>query len=97
MTTLNNDDYIKILKFYKKTIPKSKSILKNQAEKILSSKLCRCIKKLDPSNEEKSIGICTKSIFINKGLKRGKFKCKKKTNIKFTKIKKNYTRKNKTK
>jgi len=94
MTSLNNYDYINILKFYKKPIPKSKRILKIQAEKLLSSKLCRCIKKLDPSNESKSIGICTKTILINKGFRRGQFKCKGKATIKLTKIPKNYTKRN---
>lgn len=95
MTSLTNYDYINILEFYKKPIPKSKRILKIEAEKIISSKLCRCIKNLDPSNEAKSIGICTKSILINKGFRRGNFKCKGKPTIKLTKIPKNYTRRNK--
>ena len=62
MTELKNNDYIKILEYYKKPIPKSKRLLKIEAEQILSTKLCRCIKKLDPTNEAKSFGICTKTI-----------------------------------
>jgi len=92
MTELTNTDYIKILEYYKKHIPKSKRILKMEAEKILASKLCRCIKKLDPTNESKSIGICTKSVLNSKGLSRGAFKCKGKLSIKIKKIKKNSTR-----
>jgi len=92
MTELTNTDYIKILEYYKKPIPKSKRILKIKAEKILGSKLCRCIKKIDPKNEAKSIGICTKSVLNSKGLTRGPFKCKGKPSIKIKKIKKNYTR-----
>jgi hypothetical protein len=92
MTELTNNDYIKILEYYKKRIPKSKRLLKMEAEKILGNKLCRCIKKLDPTNEAKSIGICTKTIFNRKGLSRGEFKCKGKPTLKFKKLKKNYTR-----
>ena len=66
-------------------IPKSKRILKQQAENILSEKLCRCIKKVDPENEKKSIAICTKTIFNRKGLKRGKFNCKGKSSVKIQK------------
>ena len=91
---LTNNDYISILKFYNIHIPKSKRILKNIAEKIMAEKLCKCIKKIDPINETKSIGICTKSIFNNKGYTRGKFQCKKKQSVKFRKTRKNITRKN---
>jgi len=92
---LNNEDYETILNYYKKSIPKSKRLLKLNAEKILREKLCRCIKKIDPQNEARSIGICTKSVFNRKGLTRGKFNCTgKRTNIV---IKKNKTRKNKNK
>jgi hypothetical protein len=92
MTELTNNDYIHILEYYKKPIPKSNRLLKMQAEKILTGKLCRCIKKLDPVNEAKSIGICTKTIFNRKGLSRGQFKCKGKPTLKLKKLKKNSTR-----
>lgn len=75
---MNERDYILILKFYNKPIPNSKRLIQKHAEKILAEKLCRCIKKLDPINEARSIGICTKTIFNNKGYTRGKFSCKKK-------------------
>jgi hypothetical protein len=78
---LTNKDYVNILKFYKKNIPKSKRILKMTAEKILNDKLCKCIKKVDPVDESKSIAICTSAIFNRKGLKRGKFTCKKKRTL----------------
>jgi hypothetical protein len=91
---MNKNDYIKILQFYKKTIPKTKAQIKVQAEKILSEKLCRCIKKLDPVNEARSIGICTKTIFNSKGFKRGIFSCKKKQHVTFSKSRK--SSKNKT-
>ena len=92
MTNLTNNDYKKILEFYKETIPKSKRLLKLQAEKILTSKLCKCIKKVDKVNEARSIGICTKTVINNKGFTRGKFTCKKKQSIVLKK--KTKTRKN---
>jgi len=82
---LTNSDYIKILHYYKIEIPGSKEQIKEEATKILGEKLCRCIKKLDPVNEARSIGICTKSIFGRKGLTRGKFKCKGKRQLTFRK------------
>ena len=76
---LNNSDYKTILNYYNLPIPNHKSTLKNKAEQILSEKLCRCIKKVGKSvkSESKAIGICTRSIFKRKGLKRGKFTCQK--------------------
>jgi hypothetical protein len=93
---LTNKDYVSILKYYNLNIPRSKRLLKKQAEKIMADKLCKCIKKIDPINESKSIGICTKTIFNRKGYTRGQFQCKKKQSVKFRKINKskNKTRKN---
>ena len=81
MSELTNTDYKKILDFYNKPIPKSKQLLRVQAEKLLVSKLCRCIKRVDKENEARAIGICTKSIINSKGLIRGKFTCKKRQKI----------------
>jgi hypothetical protein len=81
MSELTNTDYKKILDFYNKPIPKSKHLLRVQAEKLLVSKLCRCIKRVDKENEARAIGICTKSIINSKGLVRGKFTCKKRQEI----------------
>jgi len=92
---LTNKDYISILKYYKLNIPKSKRLLKKQAEKIMAVKLCKCIKKLDPEEEAKSIGICTNTIFGRKGYTREAFQCKKKQSVKFRKTNKNKTQKNK--
>ena len=94
-TEVTNKDYISILKYYNKKIPKSKILIKYQAEKIMAQKLCKCIKKVDPIYEAKSIGICTKSIFNRKGLTRGQFQCKKKQSVKFRKTNNNKTLKNK--
>jgi hypothetical protein len=92
MTELNNNDYIQILEYYNKTIPKSKRLLKIEAEKILATKLCKCIKKVDAENESRAIGICTKSVINRKGYKRGKFTCKSKPSIQIKKMKKTSTR-----
>jgi hypothetical protein len=92
MSELTNADYKKILEFYNKPIPKSKRLLKIQAEKLLVSKLCRCIKRVDKQNEARAIGICTKTIINSKGLIRGKFTCKKRQQINL-KQKNNMTRK----
>jgi len=86
---LTNGDYIKVLNYYKIEIPGSKELIKQEATKILGEKLCRCIKKIDKVNEARSIGICTKSIFVRKGLTRGKFSCKGKRVLKFKKTRRN--------
>ena len=91
---LTTQDYIKILEYYNLNIPKSKRQLKHNAEKILRDKLCKCIKKVEPENESRSIGICTKSVINSKGLKRGKFSCTgTRRTIVLTKQNKNKTRK----
>jgi hypothetical protein len=92
MPELTINDYKHILEFYKKPLPKSKRLLKLQAENLLASKLCRCIKKIDKNSEQRAIGICTKSILNSKGYSRGKFTCKNKKTIKLTK--KGKTRRN---
>jgi hypothetical protein len=92
---LTNKDYVSILKYYKLKIPRSKRLLKMNAEKIMALKLCKCIKKIEPQNESKSIGICSKTIFGRKGLTRGKFQCTKKQSVKFRKTNKNITLKKK--
>ena len=89
VSKLTNKDYSNILQYYKLNIPKSKRLLKKQAEKIMAEKLCKCIKKIDPNNEAKSIGICTKTIFNRKGYTRGQFQCKKKQSVKFRRTNKN--------
>lgn len=92
-SNLTRSDYIKILNFYKISVPKSNKLLKEQAEKLLAEKLCRCIKSVDIKNESKSIGICTRTIFKNKGLTRGRFKCKNNKSVSIKKYNKK-TRKN---
>ena len=97
MSELNTNDYKLILEFYNLPIPKTSSLIKTEAEKILTEKLCRCIKKLESFNGSRAIGICTKTILNRKGLTRGKFNCKGKKNIIIKKIKKNITKRFKIK
>jgi len=85
MSEITDTDYKKILEFYEISIPRSKRLLKMEAEKILATKLCRCIKKIEDKNESRAIGICTKTVINNKGFTRGKFKCKGKKNLTFRK------------
>ena len=97
MSYLQNQDYVNILNFYKSKIPNTFLKRKLLAETIISNKLCRCIKKLQPMNESKSIGICTNAIFNKKGLTRGKFNCTKKQSVLFKKTNKSKTNKSKKK
>ena len=90
MFHLTNNDYIKILKYYNINIPKKKiktkskkqiidnKKLKNIAEDILATKLCRCIKSVDPQkkDEKRAITVCTNSVFKKKGLSYQNFSCK---------------------
>jgi hypothetical protein len=82
---LLDSDYKKILEYYGETVPRSKRLLKKNAEDIMARKLCACIKKLGTSFEPRSIGICTRTVFKNRGLKRGTFKCRKPRKIQMTK------------
>ena len=79
MSKLNNNDYKKILEYYKKPIPKTYQLIKTNAEEIIGKKLCRCIKKIGLP-EERSIGNT-----------RGKFKCKGNSSITLKKKRKNKT------
>lgn len=68
----------------------SMTIAKIRAHRILAGKLCRCIKPPktarsrsrrqnpadDDEEERRRIAYCTRSIFINKGLRRHGFRCK---------------------
>ena len=84
---LTQDDYKKILKYYKLTIPKNHKKTLKKAENIIAKKLCSCIKKVEPKfkKEAPAIGICTKSVIGRKGYKRGKFSCKTKKTVKLYK------------
>lgn len=97
MVKITTKDYKSILSYYNQPIPGSSKLLKEKAEKILAEKLCRCIKQVDPINEQKSIGICTKTIFNRRGLTRGVFKCTGKRKVEFHKTNKKNTKNQKNK
>ena len=67
-TNIKRSSRIKLNKLNKET-------LRVKESRMLSNKFCRCIK-LVSKNESKSIPICKKSVFRNKGLSIGKFTCK---------------------
>jgi hypothetical protein len=85
--SLSNKDYKKILKFYKLSIPKTRKKIKKKARKILTKKYCSCLKKVKKKlkTNGREIGICTNSVINKKGIKRGKFTCKKKGSVDFYK------------
>ena len=91
---LSQTDYKQILDYYKISVPVNKKHMKQLAEKIIAEKLCKCIKKLDPENESRSIGICTKTVINRKGFIRGKFQCKKKKIVTLKKKRHIKTRRN---
>ena len=81
---LTKNDYMSILNYYKINSDNSSSQqIKKAAESILATKLCRCIKKVDPllKNESSAIAICTNSILKKKHLKSFRFTCKKKVSF----------------
>lgn len=82
---LTKTDYINILKYYNINNINNLSYkkLQNKAEYLIATKLCSCIKKIDPSlkNENKAIAICTNNIVNKKGYKINKFTCKKKPKL----------------
>ena len=94
-------DYKKILKFYKLSIPKTKKNIMKKAKKIIATKFCNCINKVQKkfikgTPKGISIGICTKSVVNRKGYKRNKFKCKKRRSVKLYKGGKRRKKKKKT-
>ena len=95
MSQITINDYKHILEFYNKPIPKTQMLIKKQAEHIMATKLCKCIKQVGfkIKNEPRSIGICTKTIFNRRGFTRGKFTCRKKQKVEFKKTNKRNTRK----
>ena len=71
-------EYIDILQYYNVSVPAKSHDIKEKAEKIITTKLCGCINKLNQKNmnNTKSIGVCTKSVVNNKGFSIESFKCK---------------------
>ena len=85
MTSLTHKDYKKILKYYKIKLPRSKKETRKKAIKVMGTKLCRCIEKIKRRKQKftrkkknPETAVCTSSIFTKRGLKHGRFTCKKK-------------------
>jgi hypothetical protein len=77
---LSKNDYLNILKYYNldsKLYDIQK--LKQIAEELLATKLCKCIKKVDKhgNDESRAIAICKNSVLKKKNLKIYGFTCKK--------------------
>ena len=76
---LNKKDYTTILNYYNiSTKNLSAKAMKERSEKILATKLCRCIKKVDPEiqNKPRAVAICNNSVLNKKNLKGPRFTCK---------------------
>lgn len=81
---LSHSDYVYILHYYKKPVPKNKNPstrrkhTKNKALQILREKLCSCENKLK-SSQPNHIPICIKSVLHRKGFRPTSFSCRNKT------------------
>lgn len=79
---ITKKDYMKVLKYYNINMADNANYktVQDAAEDILANKLCRCIKKINPTekDEAKNIALCTNSILKKRGLKQSRFTCKKK-------------------
>jgi hypothetical protein len=79
-TPMTKSDYQKILSYYKLPFDKlSSHELKQQAETILATKLCKCIKSVPGANN--TIALCSASVFGKKGLKFYDMSCKGKARL----------------
>ena len=89
---LSKQDYMKLLEYYAIQTKNNASLssLKKAAEKIITQKLCSCVKKVPNKNnpESRAIGICNYSIIQRKNLKINGFTCKKKMRLKTSKTNK---------
>jgi len=78
---LTKQDYLAILKYYNIEILENTKLkeIRERAENILTTILCKCIKKESKNNnEEHYIDTCKKHILNNKDVKKGNFTCKNK-------------------
>ena len=75
---MTKTDYTKILSYYKIPFENlSNRELKQTAEDILATKLCKCIKAVEKKvGTQNAIGLCTASVFGKKGLKYFDMSCK---------------------
>lgn len=79
-SSMTKSDYQKILSYYKLPFDNlSRQELKQQAEDILATKLCKCIKAVPGA--QNAIALCTTSIFGKKGLKFYDMSCKGKARL----------------
>jgi hypothetical protein len=80
---MTKSDYQKILSYYKMPFEKlSDRELKRQAEDILATKLCKCIKSVEKkTGTQNAIELCTASVFGKKGLKFFDMSCKGKARL----------------
>lgn len=89
MNSLTNSDYASILNYYKIPITSymTNDNIKNKAENILASKLCKCIKKVDKKtdrknkSESRAIAICRNAVIEKKGYEIYRFSCKNKPKL----------------
>ena len=81
---LTKKDYEAILDYYNLNDDKKMSLeeMKQSGEKILATKLCRCIKKVTKQNpelkEQNALAICREALFNKRNLDFYNFKCKQK-------------------
>jgi hypothetical protein len=77
-TSMTKSDYQTILSYYKMPYEDlSNRELKRQAETILATKLCKCIKAVEKKTDtQNAISLCTASVFGRKGLKYYDMSCK---------------------
>tara|TARA_X000001036_G_C20414920_1_gene698635 strand:+ start:132 stop:479 length:348 start_codon:yes stop_codon:yes gene_type:complete len=81
---LTRSEYIEILNFYNIKFNQNMplNLLRKSVEKIIATKLCRCIKKVNnETHESRAVGICNKSVIKNKNLAIYKFSCKKRPHL----------------
>lgn len=86
MAKLTNNDYKNIVNYYTKgkvAIKMTAAEIKQKAEQLLATKMCRCIKAVSKSAnptgvaEKKAIAICKASVINRKNLNIFGFTCKK--------------------
>ena len=69
---------VRVLKYYKQSIPKKRVNQKKKATTLLSDKLCSCIytlKKKHKKNKKEATAICMQSVLKKKGLKPHSYAC----------------------
>lgn len=82
-SSMTKSDYQKILSYYNIPFEKlSSRELKQKAEDILASKLCKCIKSVEKkTSTQNAIALCSANVFGKKGLKFFDMSCKGKARL----------------